>query len=277
MHARRFRLGLAAIGALSVCASAAAQNSENLPLWELGVFGLGLSQLAYPGSDQQVQRGLVVPYFIYRGQFLRADRGSAGLRAIKTDTLEVDVGFAGAFGSSSDDIKARQGMSDLGTLVEFGPRIKWQLGTDATGGRWRLELPVRGVFDLSDGASRRGTSFEPELNVQWRPPGRAQYSLSLSSVIGDQRLAQTFYGVSSSQATSARPAYAAQSGLMAWRLAGTYSRSLGPDWRVFTYARMESVAGSANEASPLIRKNSGLTAGIGLSYTWLRSSRGARD
>lgn len=263
--------------ALASAAPAMAQGADNQPLWELGAFGLGLTQQAYPGSDQQIQRGLAVPYFIYRGQFLRADRGSAGLRAIKTDTLEVDVGFAGAFGSSSQDIRARQGMPDLGTLVEFGPRVKWQLGTDGTGGRWRLELPVRGVFDLSDGAARRGTAFEPELNVQWRPQGRASYSLSLSAVVGDQRLAQTFYGVSASQATSGRAAYTAQSGLMGWRAAGTYSRALGPDWRVFTYLRADSVAGAANEASPLVRKTTGLTAGIGLSYTWLRSSQRARD
>ena len=263
--------------ALVTCGPTAAQNAEKQPLWEVGFFGLGLSQQAYPGSDQQVQRGLAVPYFIYRGEFLRADRGSAGLRAIKTDTFELDVGFAGAFGSSSQDIRARQGMPDLGTLVEFGPRVKWQLGTDTLGGRWRLELPVRGVFDLSDGAARRGTAFEPELNVQWRSSSRANYSLSLSAVVGDQSLAQTFYGVTAAQATSSRMVYTAQSGLMGWRAAATYSRPLGTDWRVFTYLRADSVAGAANEASPLVRKTSGLTAGIGVSYTWLRSSQGARD
>ena len=38
-------------------------------------------------------------------------------------------------------------MPDLGTLVEFGPRVKWNLGSGPGNGRWRAELAVRGVFD----------------------------------------------------------------------------------------------------------------------------------
>jgi MipA family protein len=60
----------------------AQDGKPNLPLWELGGFGVATSQQAYPGSDQQINRGLVLPYFVYRGEFLRADRDTAGLRAI---------------------------------------------------------------------------------------------------------------------------------------------------------------------------------------------------
>ena len=51
------------------------------PLWELGGVALGVSQNAYPGSDQQVNRALALPYFIYRGDVFRADRETAGIRA----------------------------------------------------------------------------------------------------------------------------------------------------------------------------------------------------
>lgn len=37
------------------------------PLWEAGLAGFGLSGPAYPGADDYLGRGLVLPWFIYRG------------------------------------------------------------------------------------------------------------------------------------------------------------------------------------------------------------------
>lgn len=247
------------------------------PLWEFGAAGIGVSQQAYPGSDQQVRRGLVLPYVVYRGRFLRADRETAGLRAIRTPNYELDVGFAASFGSRSEDIDARRGMRDLGTLVEFGPRLKWFLGEGPGGGRWRLDLPVRGVFDLSDGAAHRGMAFEPELRFERRTAGGWMYGASLGAVFADRRLAATFYEVAPGEAQPWRPAYQANAGLVAWRLGASMSRPLGTDWRVFGFARMDSVAGAANEDSPLVKRTTGGTVGVGFTYTWLRSGRAGND
>ena len=118
----------ACCAALSTLAVAQSAASGAPPLWELGGVALGVSQSVYPGADQQVNRALALPYFIYRGDVLRADRETAGIRALKTENFELDVGFAGAFGAGSETIEARQGMRKLGTLVELGPRLKWDLG-----------------------------------------------------------------------------------------------------------------------------------------------------
>jgi hypothetical protein len=118
----------ACCAALSTLAVAQGAAGSAPPLWELGGVALGVSQSAYPGADQQVNRALALPYFIYRGDVLRADRDTAGIRAMKTESFELDVGFAGAFGAGSETIAARQGMRKLGTLVELGPRLKWDLG-----------------------------------------------------------------------------------------------------------------------------------------------------
>lgn len=257
--------------------AADAAAARALPLWEFGVFGLGVSQQAYPGSDQQVSRGLVLPYLIYRGRYLRADQESAGLRAIKTPRFELDVGFAGAFGARSDDLDARRGMPDLGTLVEFGPRVKWNLGRGPGGGAWRLELPLRGVFDLSDGGRHKGMTFEPRLVFQRQSSTGWAYSTSLSAIVADARLARTFYGVEPRFALADRPAYEARSGLVAWRLSTAVSRQLSPDWRVFALGRLDTVQGAANEASPLVRQRTGASVGLGVTYTWMRSERLASD
>ena len=245
-------------------------------LWELGGFGLGVSQQAYPGSDQQVNRVLALPFFIYRGELFRADRDTAGIRALKSSQYELDVGVAGSFGSSKA-IEARNGMRKLGTQVELGPRLKWNLGAGPGGGVWRAEFPLRGVFDLSDGAASRGLSFEPKLIFERQTQAGWRYSTSVSAIVADAKLARTFYEVSSSEATAQRAAYAAKSGLVAWRLSSSLSRELNADTRVFAFGRIDTVAGATNETSPLIRKKTGASVGLGLTYTWMRSQAQAYE
>ena len=251
--------------------------AEAPPRWELGAFALGVSQQAYPGADQQVQRGLVLPYLLYRGRYLRADGDTTGLRALKTDDIEFDIGFAGSFGSGADDVEARRGMRRLGTLVEAGPRLKWRLAGSPAQGQWQLLLPLRSVFDLSDGAAQRGWAFEPELVYAGRAASGWRYSLGAGAIAADTRLARTFYGVSPTEAQAGRPAYSARAGLVAWRLASGFSKPLSRDWRLFGFARLDSVAGAANRASPLVRQTTGLSVGLGLSYTWARSSEAGQD
>lgn len=273
--------GLAvALAALLTSVSAGqawAQGAPLLPRWEAGGFGLAVSQQAYPGSDQQVQRTLLLPYVVYRGEVLRADRGNAGLRAFKADAFELDLGASAALGSSSRQIEARRGMADLGTLIELGPRLRWTLQRQADGSIWRLDLPLRSVHSLNDGLQRKGTTFEPEL--KWQGPlGRGFFlNTGLSAVLADQQLAQTFYGVEAAQATPNRPAYSARAGLLTVRLAGALAWRVAPDWNAFTYARLDSVSGAANEASPLVRQTLGVSAGVGLSYVWRRSALPAVD
>ena len=267
----------ACCAALSTLAVAQGPAGSAPPLWELGGVALGVSQSAYPGADQQVNRALALPYFVYRGDVLRADRDTAGIRAMKTETFELDVGFAGAFGAGSETIDARQGMRKLGTLVELGPRLKWNLGAGPAGGRLSAEFPARAVLDLSDKAVHRGWSLEPKLTYSNRTASGWRYSASVSAIVADTRLAQTFYEVRSSEATAARPAYTAESGLVSWRFGTAFSRSLARDWNLFGFARLETVAGAANESSPLVRRSSGATVGVGVAYTWMRSDRAAFD
>ena len=272
---KKMRIFAALVLPLAIQSIAVSQDKPDAPLWEIGGFGLGVSQQAYPGSDQKIQRALALPYVIYRGQFLRADNSNVGLRALKTDNFEFDIGFAGSFGAGSKELKARTGMPKLGTLVEFGPRAKWKLSEAPGQGRWSAELPVRGVFDISDGAAFRGIAAEPSLVFSNRLSSGWAYSVSATALLGNQHLTDTFYGVSAAQALAGRPQFTAKSGLIATRLGLGASKQLSEDWRLFTFARLDSVAGAANESSPLVRQKNGLSVGVGVSYTWLRSSEKA--
>jgi outer membrane protein len=261
---------------LAVSATAQTAPKPPLPLWELGIGGATGSQQAYPGASEQTTRTLVLPYAIYRGQVLRTDRGALGLRAVRTPRFEFDLGVAGSLGSSSSRIEARRGMPDLGTLIEAGPRLRWNLSGDEASGGWSLDLPLRAVFDLSDGLARRGVAFEPRLTYQsqvadWR------WSASGGAILGSRQLADTFYGVAPVYATAARPAYEARAGLITWRLSGSLSKPFTPSLRGFATLRLDSVAGARNADSPLVRERQGWSAGVGLVYTLKTSQRPAFD
>jgi outer membrane scaffolding protein for murein synthesis (MipA/OmpV family) len=165
-------------------------------------------------------------------------------------------------------------MPDLGTLVEFGPRLNVTLARPSPGSRIKLELPLRAVLEFNSGVRGQGFAFEPEISYETRNIG-AGFGLSanVSLVFGDRKLGNYFYGVQPQFATSARPAFDASAGLIASRVSLTASRNLGRDVTVFGFVRLESYAGAANKDSPLYTKSSGTSAGVGLAWTLGRSAR----
>lgn len=262
---------------LSSPAFAQADPERNLPLWEIGLGGAALSTPAYPGADERVSRVLVFPNVVYRGKVLRADRSGIAARLFSSDRAELDVGFAGALPSDSDDVDERDGMPDLGPLVEFGPRLKLRLADLGGNRRLRLELPLRAVIEARGGLHGRGTTFEPRLAYEMAGE-RRRWTLeaNLSAVLGDGKINRHFYEVAPQYATATRPAYAADSGLLLTRLGLFGSRYVNEDLRLFGYLRFESYKGTANRESPLHVKDSGVSGGVGLMWTFKRSAARAR-
>ena len=271
------RLATAALGTLTLATQACAQQETGRPLWEIGAVGLGVSQQAYPGASESIGRALVLPFAIYRGELLRIEGGGANLRAMSTPRIELDLGISGSLGGRADDSVARRGMADLGTLVEIGPRLRWNITDPEQADRWRLDLPLRGVFDLSNGLAIRGAVFEPELSYSHRDREGWTYSTSVSLVWANQAMNSLFYGVGADEATATRASYEAKAGLLTTRLSGSVSRPLNRDTRLIAFGRIDSVHGAANQASPMVQQNTGLSAGLVLAYTWKQSEARAPD
>ncbi|MGA7595963.1 MAG: MipA/OmpV family protein [Gallionella sp.] len=258
--------------------SAAAGAVSGRPLWEAGLLGLAITQPAYPGSEERVSRALPLPFMIYRGKYLRAERNNVGLRALKTPRTELDLGFAATLGSPSSDIPARHGMANLGTLIEFGPRLRVNLGDLGDIRRdSRFQFPLRQVIDISHGFVLRGITFEPQWVRDTRLSGHWLVSTELGMLFGDKKLADTFYGVSPGDATPTRDSYTASSGLFALRAGLFVSHAVTPDVRLFYSFRIESLAGAANRDSPLVRRSLDWGAMIGFALTLASSERPAED
>jgi outer membrane scaffolding protein for murein synthesis (MipA/OmpV family) len=133
-------------------------------------------------------------------------------------------------------------------------------------------------MEARDPGRHRGFALEPRLALARRPAGEGwSYGLSVSALLGDRRLGSTFYAVAPDEVRPDRAAYAARAGLMAWRFGATGAAQLTPDLRLFVFGRVDSVAGAANRDSPLVRRTTGASVGLGLTYTLARSSTPAGD
>jgi outer membrane scaffolding protein for murein synthesis (MipA/OmpV family) len=267
--------------ALSSHASAQVEpnlESTDRPLWEAGLSGIGVSSPAYPGAADHTSRGLVLPWFIYRGPIFRADEDTLGARLLKTKTVQFDVGFAAALGASSDDVEVRKGMPDLGFQFEFGPRMRVNLMRPSPSSVVRLDLPLRGVFEAKGGIKHRGYAIEPRVAYENRDIG-AGWGLgaSASIVVGDRKFNEYLYGVPTAFATSTRRAYVAKSGVVTPRIQFTLSHKLTEDIRLFAFTRYDFAGSGANTDSPLHIKNSGASFGLGGVWTLGRSSQRASD
>jgi outer membrane scaffolding protein for murein synthesis (MipA/OmpV family) len=272
---------LAGVGLACLAASAAHAQTFDAPakpLWELGVAGGVVSTPSYPGAADRETRVLALPLVIYRGKVFRADQSGIGARVFKSDAAELDVGLAASLPARSDDVAARAGMPDLGALAEFGPRLKLRLARfDAQSGL-RAELPLRAVIEVRSGVRHQGYTFEPRLVYERRSDdGKWLFDTQLSAVVGDGKINRYFYEVRPEFATATRPAYSADAGLILVRAGVFAARVVNPDLRVYSFLRAENYGSGANRNSPLHLRDNGLSAGIGLTWTFKRSAALASD
>jgi outer membrane scaffolding protein for murein synthesis (MipA/OmpV family) len=269
----RARRWLAA-AVLAVASLAAAAQTAELPRWEAGVSAVGLYVPDYRGADQMRARGYPLPYVIYRGDWLRADR--EGLRAEFLKNDYVQFNFSAGLGLPVDSSRneARRGMPEIDWVGEIGPAMNLRLST-WDGGRSELDLrlPVRAAFALDSGPDYIGAVFAPNLratfrNVAWA--GGAQLRVSTGPIFATGDYHRFYYGVEPQYATSTRPAYQPDAGYSGWDLSASAVHFVG-NWRLFGFAGADFIYGAEFEDSPLIRKRSNWSVGFGFAYVLFRS------
>lgn len=261
------RAAMAALS-LALVGSAPGRAGAGQPLWELGLGAGALRLPHYRGSDQAHTWLLPVPYVVYRGPILRADRD--GARAVLLDGREfkIDLSLAASAPTRSRDNRARSGMSDLAPTLELGPDLRWRL---ARGDGWALELraPLRSVVTFEASPRHVGWSAAPNLNLdlQWRGWNIGVLGAALA---GDRRLHGHYYGVAAIDATSARPGYRARAGAAGWQLTSGVSRRIGDLW-LGAFVRADGLDGAVFAASPLVRQRHHLSFGVAAAWVFARS------
>jgi outer membrane protein len=265
----------AALCLLCAMAAAAPCAADELPLWELG---LGVGAFAFPdyrGSDQSRGYVLPVPYVVYRGDFLKADRHGIRGQLFDSERVDLNLSVAASLPVDSSRNAARAGMPDLRPSIELGPSLELTLWRSA-GGRelLALRLPVRAAITLESSPRSIGWVATPHLNLDL--PGRGalagwNFGLLAGPIYGSRRQHEYFYGVAPQFATPSRPAYEAPGGYAGLQFLAAASRRFDGLW-IGAFVRADTLRGAAFAPSPLLKRESYFAAGLGVAWV-LGSSR----
>lgn len=262
--------------ALLAVAAAAAQAAEEMPLWEVGVGVGAVSFPDYRGSSRQRTHALPVPYLIYRGEFLKADRD--GIRGVFFDSerVELNLSLAASLPVDSSGNGARRGMPDLKPTIEVGPSLEFNLWRSADQlARVDLRLPLRAAFTVHGGMQHVGMVFTPFINLDVKDPfGYHGWNLGMLTgpIYADARQHRYFYDVDPRYAQPGRPAYRASGGYSGTQFIMALSKRYDRFW-IGSFVRYDTLRGAAFVDSPLVEKKSAWAAGVGIAWVLGESSR----
>jgi outer membrane scaffolding protein for murein synthesis (MipA/OmpV family) len=257
----------------AACWTVPSQAKEE-PLWE---FGLGLGAIAfedYRGSDTVHAYPLPVPYLIYNGKFLKADRDGVRGTLFNQDRLEINVSFNLTTPVRND--AERSGMPDLKSTVELGPSMDVHLmRSDDAKVKLDLRMPVRAALTVEAEPKMIGWTFTPRLALDIKDPlGFEGWNLGLLTgpLFADRRYDNYFYTVAPQYATPARSAYQAQGGYAGTQFISALSKRFPKFW-IGAYARYDTLSGASFVDSPLVQRRSYMSGGIGISWMISQSSQ----
>ncbi len=271
--ARRRGAGLAAamIGALAAPRPGIAE-----PLWEygLGVGAIGFAD--YRGADTSHVYPLPVPYLLYNGEFLKADRD--GVRGQLFDQDRVDLSLSANATTPVRNNSARGGMPDLRSTVEIGPSLDLTLLRTEDGRvKIDLRLPLRIAYTVEASPHDIGWDFEPRAAVDladaFGVPG-LKLGLLGGPLFQDRRYDDYFYSVAPRYALPGRPAYQAPGGYAGTQALAALSKRFPAYW-VGAYVRFDTLAGAVFDPSPLVLRDRYWSSGVAIVWMLGRSGRDA--
>lgn len=266
------RTGMALIACLlatgeGVCETAApAPAVEKLPLYEYGIIGLAATIPHYRGSDEYETYAFPLPYFVYRGEVLKADRD--GVRGIfwKYKNFETDISLSGNPPSENDE--AREGMPDLDAMGELGPALNYYFYRYGERNNLYFQANLRGAFaiDFDSGLDISYEGVNSTLALIFNDSDllkdyRARFHVSGGFQFADDRLHSYFYEVAPRYATPTRRQYEAEGGYSGFYLAGSVVKDLTAKLSVSGYARWMNVDGAVFEDSPLVETTNNVIVG----------------
>jgi len=259
----------AALLALGAFATSCAAVEK--PLWELGL-GAGVLELPhYRGSDQSHTWLLPVPYVVYRGKILKADREGARAVLFESERVDFDLSLAASAPVRSSDDEARRGMADLAPTFEIGPSARFTL---AGGARWKVDLraPVRAAITLQAHPRMIGWEATPGVHLDVSDVAGWNLGLRAGPVWSDRRFNAHYYEVTPADATPERPVYRARAGYGGEQVTAALSRRFEHHW-VGAFVRWDTLQGAVFADSPLVRQRQQWSFGVALSWVFATSAR----
>jgi outer membrane scaffolding protein for murein synthesis (MipA/OmpV family) len=246
------------------------------PLWEFGLGAALINLPDYRGADQRSNYLLPLPYVVYRGKYLRADREGARLMLLDTDRVDFDFSLNAGPPAHSNPDGVRAGMAKLPATVEFGPKLRTTLWRSSGGSRLNLDLPLRTVFTFESSPRHIGTVFAPNLELGLATGTPWRLGMQIGPMWGSRSLHSHYYGVAAAEAVSSpalqRPAYEARGGYAGWHALGSVSRRFERHW-VGAFVRHDHLGGAVFADSPLVRDKRNWSVGVAAAWVFASSSQ----
>jgi outer membrane protein len=249
-------------------------GAVDLPRWEAG-FGVGGLWLPdYRGSDESRGYILPIPYFIYRGDILKADREGVRAQFIDTDRVRFEVAVNASQPVRSNTNEARQGMPNLLGSFEVGPAVVVNLArSENREMKLDFRLPVSTGVTLGGGFKGIGWQTSPRLNLDVFDLAGV-HGLNLGVATGplfqSRKRDAYFYDVPAEFARPDRPAYRSSGGYAGSQALAALSKRFERVW-VGGFVRYDTLNGASFEDSPLVRRKSYFAAGVGFAWVFGQS------
>jgi outer membrane protein len=251
-------------------------QAELQPRWELGLGVGALSIPDYRGAETRSTYLLPVPYFVYRGEVLRADRSGMRAALFDGDRLQLNLSLNASVPVDTDDNPQRRGMPDLRPTVEVGPIADirlWRSADEKT--RFSLRLPVRAALTVESSPRHIGWLFAPSLNLNLEDPlgwRGWRFGVQGGPLYATRDYNNYYYRVLPDQATPTRPAYAPPGGFAGTQFTATVSKRFARYW-LGGFVRYDNLSGAAFGNSPLVQQRDALSAGLAVAWVFGASSR----
>lgn len=255
------RLSLVTLAAL--CAVGGnAMAADQAPPAEGTMVGLGIGYVPeYAGADDShFVAAPIIEHSFGNGFFASTRRGLGYQTTVGNVGLSAALGYGGKrdehdrnFGAGSDDLK---GMGKISGGAQAILAATYRVGT--------IGLSIGTTQALSK--RENGSTYTIGASAPLYTSASDQLAFNTSAVYGDNKHAQTYYGVTATQsARSGYRAYQAGRGFESINAAVNWNHVLNPRWSVNSTVGFSRLAGDAAD-SPLTRRKTTPMVVTGLIY-----------
>ncbi len=256
-------------------------EGEKLPLYEYGIVGLAAHFPHYTGSNEYQTYAFPMPYFVYRGEIVKADRD--GIRGIfwRHKQIEMDISMSG--NTPVGDNKARTGMEDLDAIGEAGPALNYYFFDHGERDAFFFQATLRAAFslDFDSGLDVGYEGYVSDISVIFRDSRifreqKVRFHASTGLRFADAEMHKYFYDVPLADVTPNRPYYEAEGGYGGLQISGSITKELTPAFWLSCYGRWVNIDGAVYEDSPLVGTHNNYIVGAMLVWKIGESDMRAR-
>jgi len=235
--------------------------------WELGIGAGHLTTNAYVGSSEQTALTTPVPFIKLQTDWFDLSEGSLKMKWFEGTPFRLSFNFDLGLPVESKDIKVREGMADLASVLQVGPLLSYELKSKSVLS-WKIELPLLFAFAMDDSLKETGWTFTPRVAMRYLvKKGKApiDLELSLGPVYGAKKYHQYYYSVNQADVMANRSAYDAKGGYAGYRLNMSLTKRIDHLW-LGAYMRYQNLDGAEFSDSPLVEQKDYWLVTFAVSY-----------